>query len=153
LTALLAGFANVTLLWLGGLQVLKHSMTAGQLMALNSMLNMMLAPLDRLANANPAIQDAIAASERLGDVLDCDLEIQNERQGAVDRHLEGAIEFRDVEFTYNGRRTLYERLNLRIEAGECVGIAGESGCGKTTLGNLLGRFLEPSNGSIAIDDI
>jgi ABC-type multidrug transport system fused ATPase/permease subunit len=114
---------------------------------------MFLVPLEHLATASQAIQDGIVAADRLVEILDLSLEKNAQRESPVDRRIRGAIDFNNVSFRYGSRRPVLREVCLHIDAGECVGIAGESGSGKTTLVNLLGRFFEPCEGSVWIDGI
>jgi ATP-binding cassette, subfamily C, bacteriocin exporter len=152
-SSLILGVSAVGLLWVGGHEVLAGDLTVGQLMASYTMLGTILAPIERLANANQQIQDAIIAAGRLGEVLDLDPELKKQRPDAVDRTLTGTIEFQNIAFRYGSGRPVFENFNLYIEAGECIGITGESGCGKTTLACMLGRFFEPTSGRILIDGL
>jgi ATP-binding cassette, subfamily B, bacterial len=86
-------------------------------------------------------------------VLELDSEWSRQRVCALDRPLEGVIEFQDVSVRYGSRQPVFENLSIQIAAGECVGILGESGCGKTTLVSLLTRLLEPASGRVLIDGI
>jgi ATP-binding cassette subfamily B protein len=152
-TTFASGLAAVLLLWLGGRQVMDGAITVGQLMSLNTMLGMFVGPLERLSSANQAVQDAIVATDRLGEVFDLQLEKSAESANAIDRRIDGKVEFRNVTFRYGSRRPVLENLSLQVEEGECVGIVGPSGSGKTTLLQLLGRFFEVEAGSILIDGI
>jgi ABC-type bacteriocin/lantibiotic exporter with double-glycine peptidase domain len=93
------------------------------------------------------------AAGRLGEVLDLDPELARQDPNAVDRDIQGHVQFQNVTFRYGPRPPVFENLNLEIEVGECVAVIGESGCGKTTLIHLLGRFLEPAAGQIQIDGV
>jgi ABC-type bacteriocin transporter len=152
-SSLMAGLSTVGLFWFGGHQVLAGNLTVGQLMASYTMLGTILGPIERLANANQSIHDAIIAAVRLGEVLDLDPELKKQRANAVDRAFAGSIEFHNITFRYGSRPPVFENFNLQIQAGECIGIIGESGCGKTTLISMLARFLEPTSGRILIDGI
>jgi ATP-binding cassette subfamily B protein len=153
LSAMAVGVSTLGLLWFGGHQVMDGQMTAGQLMAFYSMLGMILGPIERLANANEWIQDAIAASGRLGEVLELEPEPAKEKEHALDRPLNGAVEFQDVTFRYGSQQAAFEELRFRVEPGECAAITFENGPGKTALADLLVRFSDPLSGRILIDGI
>jgi ABC-type bacteriocin transporter len=153
LSSLMVGLSTLGLLWFGGHEVLAGALTIGQLMAFHTMLGTILGPIERLANSNQSIQDAIIAADRLGDVMELEPELKRQRANSIDVPIAGSIEFHNVTFRYGSRLPVFENFNLRIERGECIGIIGESGCGKTTLANLLARFFEPESGRILIDGI
>ena len=153
LSSLMAGFSITGLLWFGGQEILRGSLTVGQWMAFYTMLGMVLGPIERLANANLSIQDAVIAAARLGEVLELEPELKRQRLNAVNRKIAGSIQFQNVTFRYGSRPPVFENVNFHIGAGECVGIVGESGSGKTTLVHLLGRFFEAESGHIQIDGI
>ena len=153
LSSLMVGVSTLGLLWFGGHDVLRGALTVGQLMAFHTMLGTILGPIERLANANQSIQDAIIAADRLGEILELDSELSKQRVNAIDRPLTGSIEFQNVTFRYGSRLPIFENFDLQIAPGECAAIIGESGRGKTTLVNLLARFLEPASGRILIDGV
>jgi ABC-type bacteriocin transporter len=153
ISSLMVGVSTLGLLWFGGRQVLAETLTVGQLMAFHTMLGSILGPIERLANANQSIQDAIIAADRLGEVLELDLEAQKQRSSAMDRAIRGSIEFQNVTFRYGSRAPILKDFSQQIQAGECVGIMGESGSGKTTLVSLLARFFDPAAGRILIDGV
>ena len=153
LSSLMVGLSTTGLLWFGGGEVLTGLLTTGQLMAFYTMFGMVVGPIERLTNANQSIQEAIIAANRLGEVLELDTEIKKQRSHSVDRAIAGSIHFQNVTFRYGFRPPIFQNLNLEIESGDCVGITGESGCGKTTLVHLIGRFLEPAAGQLLIDGI
>ena len=153
LSSLMAALSTLSLLWFGGRQVLAGVLTVGELMALHTMLGTILGPVERLANANQSIQDAIIAAERLGEVLELDQELKLQRASAIDHKIEGFITFEDVTFRYGAQRPVLENFSLSIDQGDSIGIVGKSGRGKTTLVHLLLRFIEPASGRIRIDGI
>ena len=152
--ALLAGASALSLLWVGGHAVLAGRLTPGQLMALYTLFGTIIGPVERLAGANQVIQDALVASERVGDVLALPPE-QDSRHtsGGTDRRIEGRVEFSGIRFRYGNRPALFDELSFEISRGECCRIYGASGSGKSTLARLLVRFYEPEAGHIRIDGI
>jgi ATP-binding cassette, subfamily C, bacteriocin exporter len=153
LSSMVVGVSTLGLLWLGGHRVMDGEMTAGQLLALYSMLGIILEPIERLATANEWIQDAIAASGRLGEVLQLAPEAAKEKQHALDRTLDGAVEFQNVTFGCGSGQPALEKLSFRIAPGECAAITLEKGSSRTALADLLVRFFDPSSGHILIDGI
>jgi ATP-binding cassette subfamily B protein len=153
LSSVMAGLSAAAMFWFGGTEVVAGRTTIGQLMAFYTMLGTILAPIERLANANHFIQDGIVAAERLSDVLELEPESAKQRESAIDRPIDGRIEFENVGFQYGSRLPVFEAVNLRIEPGECIGIVGESGSGKTTLVSLIARLFDPASGRVTIDGI
>ena len=150
-TVLLTGLSSLGLLWFGGHEVLAGQLTIGQLMALYTMLGTIIGPIERLATANQSIQDALVAGERLGEMFQVESEQKQRPSLAIDRKIEGSIEFRNVSFRYGNRLPVIQNQSLQIRKGECCRIAGPSGSGKSTLVRSLGRFLEPESGQVLID--
>jgi len=148
-----AGLSTLSLLWFGGRLVLDGSISVGQLMAFHSLLGTLLTPIERLAGANQTILDAVVAANRLGEITELDTEEKRQSVNAVDRRLDGDILFSGVTCRYGARAPVIEKFSMAIPAGERVGLVGESGTGKTTLVNLLARFIEPVEGRVMIDGI
>jgi ATP-binding cassette subfamily B protein len=151
ISSLLIGLSSLGLLWFGGHQVIDGTLSVGQLMAFYTLLGTVLGPIERLANTNQSLQDAMIAADRLCDVLEVEPESRKQRVSAINTPLKGAIEFQNVSFSYGARPPVFEGVNIRIEAGECVGIIGQSGCGKTTLVSLIARLFDPKSGRVLID--
>jgi ATP-binding cassette subfamily B protein len=153
LIAVGGGMSSLALLWAGGNLALTGSMTVGQLMALNTLLGLLLGPLERLAVVNAPGQEGMVAADRLSDALDVDAESGRQSPSLLDRTVRGTIDFEDATFASGSRQPFLKGFSARIEAGEFVGIIGESGAGKTTLLESLIRFHEPESGTIRIDGI
>jgi subfamily B ATP-binding cassette protein MsbA len=146
----LGALGIVAALWYGS-----REMTVGEFTAFMAALMLMYAPAKKLSRANATIQQTIAASERIFEILDTHNEI-HDCPGAVPlAPLARGIEFRDVGFGYPDDRQhpILQHVSLKVAAGEKVAIVGRSGAGKTTLVNLLPRFHDVTEGAILIDGV
>jgi ATP-binding cassette subfamily B protein len=103
LSALASGICSLVLMWAGGNLVLSGSMTVGQLMGLNTLLGLLLGPLERLVSVNATVQDGLVAAGRLSDALDVDVESARQSPSFLDRTVRGTIDFEDVTFAYGSR--------------------------------------------------
>ncbi len=143
---------GVVILWVGADQVLKGYLSVGNLITYNSLLIYFLNPIKNLINLQPQLQTAMVAAERLGEILD--LEIENgeeESRKLAPQRLEGEIVYKHVSFKYGKRENVLDDINLEIKPGERIALVGESGSGKTTLAKLLLNLYPLEEGEILID--
>ena len=149
----LGGVAIAGALWYGSREIAQGRLTAGEFTSFLAALLLMYGPIKKLSRVNANLQQAMAASDRIFELLDTHTEV-TERAGAVPLPpFTGAIEFRDVSFGYEdgvGRTTL-RGVSFSVRAGQMVAIVGRSGAGKTTLVNLLPRFYDVTSGAVTID--
>lgn len=140
------------IIWYGGYLVIDGSMTPGSFFSFLTAMFMAYNPIRRLSGANNTIQQALAAAERVFEVLDLENERARDcssRELAPIRH---SIEFREVTFQYEGGTLpALSGIGLTVRAGEVVALVGSSGSGKTTLASLVPRFYDPTGGAILID--
>ncbi|THD17740.1 bacteriocin ABC transporter ATP-binding protein [Anoxybacillus ayderensis] len=145
---------GIIILWVGANEVLKGNMTVGQLIAYNALLAYFLEPIQNLINLQPMIQSAVVAADRLGEILDLEIEKSNNEEKKIKvESLKGDIVMRDLQFRYGTRDVVLKNINLHIRQGEKIALVGESGSGKTTLVKLLMRFYDYEKGDILINDI
>ena len=153
LMELLGGFAIAGALWYGTREIAAGRLTAGEFTLFVAALLMMYGPVKKLSRVNANLQQAVAASERIFELLDTHSEVR-ERQGA--RPLASFtrdIVFTEVRFGYDdghGGHAL-GGVSFSVRAGQMIAIVGRSGAGKTTLVNLLPRFYDVIAGQITID--
>lgn len=143
---------GVVILWVGAYQVLQGNMSVGSLITFNSLLAYFLTPMKNLINLQPELQTAMVAAERLGEILDLELECdENKEKKMQPEKFEGAVSLRNVDFRYGTRNLVLKHINMEIKKGERIALVGESGCGKTTLVKLLLNFYPIEKGDILID--
>ncbi len=144
---------GVVILWIGANQVLQGDMSVGNLIRYNSFLIYFLNPFKNLINLQPQLQTAMVAAERLGEILDLEIENGEEESRKMEpKHLEGEISYKNVTFKYGQRQNVLEEINLEIKPGERIALVGESGSGKTTLAKLLLNLYPLEEGEILIDN-
>lgn len=142
---------GVVILWIGGICVINGDISIGSLITYNSLLAYFLDPVKNLINLQPQLQTAMVAADRLGEILDLELESKNNSNKIEPRKLLGQIEFKNVDFRYGTRKLVLNNINLKIDSGQKVAFVGESGSGKTTLSKLLLNLYKIENGEILID--
>lgn len=151
LTNIVSTIGGTIILWVGVVNVLNGNMTLGSLITFNALLAYFLDPVKNLINLQPTMQTAIVAAERLGEILDLELEkVQNERRTLAPTSLNLPIRIENLDFRYGTRRLVLENINMTINAGEKIALVGESGSGKTTLSKLLMNFYPWEKGEIFI---
>jgi ATP-binding cassette, subfamily B, bacterial MsbA len=154
LMELLGGLAIVGLIWYGSRQIADGSLSPGDFAAFVAAAFMMYAPIKKLSRVNATLQQAMAASERIFEILDTHSEVPERAGAQVLPRLRQAIEFRNVSFAYDGvSKTILRDVSLTVRAGQAVAIVGLSGAGKTTLVNLVPRFYDVSGGHILVDGV
>ena len=154
LMELLGGLAVVGLIWYGSHQIAEKTVSPGDFAAFVAAAFMMYAPIKKLSRVNATLQQAMAASERIFEILDTHSEVPERPDAQPLPRLRQAIEFRNVSFSYDGvSKTILRDVSFSVRAGQAVAIVGLSGAGKTTLANLVPRFYDVSAGNILIDGV
>ena len=149
---LIGGVAFVLALWYGSESIAAGRLTTGAFVTFVTALFMMYGPAKKLSRVNADLQQAMAAGERIFDLLDTHSEVREAPDAVPLQPLTRSIEFRDVQFAYGGAEQATLRgVTFTIGAGQMLAIVGRSGAGKTTLVNLIPRFYDVTGGSIAID--
>lgn len=144
---------RVCILWVGAYSAIQGNMTIGSLVTFNALLDYFLNPVKNLIDLQPQMQTAIVAAERLGEILDLEVEKNDaEHKKAAPESLLERIAFENISFRYGSRRLVLEDLSLSINPGQNIALVGESGSGKTTLAKLLLNFYQCEKGGIKIGE-
>jgi subfamily B ATP-binding cassette protein MsbA len=152
LMELIGGIGMAAALVYGSQQIANGRLTPGQFALFIGSLFLMYGPAKKLSRVNANLQQAIAASERIFEMMDVHTEVQEQPDAAMLEPLHDRIEFRDVGFGYDeGPGPIVRGVSFTVHAGQMIAIVGRSGAGKTTLVNLLPRFYDVSSGGIFID--
>lgn len=148
-----AAIGITMIIWYGGREVINNNLTAGSLIAFLTYAVNLSNPIKRLSRVYGNIQKAMAAAERVFDVLDTKPEITDLPKATVLAKIDGHVAFNNVTFEYKTGEPALQQVDLTVKPGQVIAIVGPSGAGKTTIGNLLPRFYDPVIGNITIDGI
>jgi subfamily B ATP-binding cassette protein MsbA len=139
-------------LCLGSYYVSGGIITVGALLTFVNLVNHLVYPLTELAGQWAGLQKSASAMDRIFKILDIETESDSLPAEMPSKPMLTSIHLKDITFSYDGQKNLFEHFNLQIPVGKVVAIVGLSGAGKTTLFHLLQGFLKPQSGSISIND-
>ncbi len=139
------------ILWYGGNSVINGSITAGSLVAFLTYAVNISNPIKRLSRVIGNIQKALAAAQRVFDVLDLPEIIKNAPDAKVLPPVKGNVRFENVSFAYNSGDEVLNDISFDVKPGEMIAFVGPSGAGKSTIASLLPRFYDVTSGDILID--
>ena len=150
---ILGGAAIVGALWYGSREIATARLTTGEFAAFLFAAFMMYGPVKKLSRVNASLNQAIAASERIFEMLDTHSEVLDRPGAQPLPPMRRSVEFRNVSFAYedNLEEPILRDVSFSVAAGRMVAIVGLSGAGKTTLVNLIPRFYDVTAGAILID--
>ncbi len=145
-------YSGSILIWLiGGWQIFQNEITLGTLFMFQSYMMQFFRPVFTLCQMNERFIRAGTSAERVFEIMDTPPSIADKSDAVALRNIRGAVEFRNVYFSYDGEKNALNGVNFTVEPGEMIGLVGHSGAGKSTLINLITRFYDPNDGEIMID--
>lgn len=134
----------------GAFAVISGYMSIGQLSAFLSYANQYTKPFNEISGVVTELQNAIACAARIFELIEEDPQIPDDEDAVVLHYDDGEVSLEDVSFSYHEEQKLIEDFNLCVKPGQRVAIVGPTGCGKTTIINLLMRFYDVKEGSIKV---
>ena len=134
----------------GALSAVAGVLTVGQLSCFLSYANQYTKPFNEISGVIAELQSALASAKRLFEIIDATPETPDAADAKVLGHADGTVDLKHVFFSYVPEIKLIEDLSLNVKAGQKIAIVGKTGCGKTTLINLLMRFYDVNSGSISV---
>jgi subfamily B ATP-binding cassette protein MsbA len=154
LMEVLGGFAMAGALWYGSREIAAGRLTLGEFLSFIAAMFLMYGPAKKLSRVNANLQQAIASSERIFELMDVHTEVGEKPGAGRLQPFRREIEFRGVTFGYDeGVSRILRGVSFTVRVGQMVAIVGRSGAGKTTLVNLLPRFYDVKTGGILIDGV
>jgi len=154
LTEFLGVAVGVLILWFAGKSILTGGgLTVDRFFLFLLAMFSLMQPVKTLTNVNIDIQQGLAAAKRIFEVLDTEPKIKSPVPGITVSANPHSIRYKDVSFSYDGKKQVLRNVSLEVKSGEIVALVGPSGAGKSTLVDLLPRFYDPNKGQIEIDGI
>lgn len=145
-------YSGSIIIWLvGGWQVFQGDLSLGTLIMFQSYMMQFFRPVYTLCQMNERFIRAGTSAERVFEILDTPPSVADKRDAVALANISGAIEFKDVYFSYDSEKDALNGVSFQVQPGEMIGLVGHSGAGKSTLINLITRFYDPNEGTIEID--
>lgn len=137
----------------GAIMAVKGNITVGILSCFLSYANQYTKPFNEISSVVTELQNAIACAARVFELIEETPEMPDKADATELENVKGSVEINNLYFSYNPDRELLKNVNINVEPGKTVAIVGPTGCGKTTLINLLMRFYDPNKGIISVDEV
>lgn len=135
----------------GALAVIRGGLTVGQLTCFLSYANQYTKPFNEISGVITELQNALACAARIFELIEEEPQVPDKENAVALQNVQGEVELSHVAFSYVPDRKLIEDLNLHVNPGQRIAIVGPTGCGKTTIINLLMRFYDVNEGSIQVE--
>ena len=137
----------------GAISVVMGNLSVGQLTCFLSYANQYTKPFNEISGVVTELQNAIACAQRIFDLIEEEPQIPESEEAKELTDIKGNIRLENVSFSYESEQKLIENFHLTVKPGQRIAIVGPTGCGKTTLINLLMRFYDVKEGSISVEDM
>ncbi|MCW3990052.1 MAG: ABC transporter ATP-binding protein/permease [Candidatus Bathyarchaeota archaeon] len=151
LATFISSIGFVLIIWYGGGQVIAGALTVGSLVAFYFYLARLMRPVRMIGFMTSMIVRALAAGNRVFDIIDAEVEVHDKEDAVEVSEIEGRLTFQDVWFSYDGTNMVLKDIDLDVRPGQTIAILGATGSGKSSIINLIPRFYDVSEGSIKLD--
>jgi len=151
LMTLIANAGAVFIIWYGGLLIIRGQLTLGELVAFTTYLAQLAQPVRVMGMIMPVIAMAVAAGERIFEILDAESEVREAPDAIPLPPVSGHVRFEGVSFAYFGRHQVLRNITFEALPGQVIALLGATGSGKSTIINLIPRFYDSTEGRITID--
>lgn len=136
---------------MGAFTVLSGRMTVGQLTSFLNYANQYTKPFNEISGVVAELENAFACANRIFEFIDTPAEKPDGKDAVTMEHAEGEVKLTNLSFSYQPEVSLLQDINIHVKPGQRIAIVGPTGCGKTTIINLLMRFYDPQKGQITVD--
>lgn len=143
----------IILLGYGAVLVARREVSLGELVVFTGLLRQFAGRASAMADIINVLQQSLTGARRVFEVLDASVEVTNGPSPMVPRSLTGGVRFKNVSFGYAEDKPVLRGIDLEVLPGECIGILGATGSGKSSLLALVARFYDPTEGEVIIDDV
>jgi ATP-binding cassette subfamily B protein len=148
---LISNLATVVIIWFGGLLVIRGALTLGEMVAFITYLAQLTSPIRRLGFLIPSIAMAGASAERVFEILDEEMQVEDTEDATQLGHIRGHLRFENVSFSYARPHNVLREVSFEIEPGQVLALLGPTGSGKSSIINMIPRFYDPTEGRILLD--
>jgi ATP-binding cassette, subfamily B, bacterial MsbA len=153
ITEILSIFAGILIIWFGGREILiNNTLKPEEFLGFLFILFQLIVPIKNLSTVSNRIQESSASGERIFEILDYPVEINEIKNASEINNFKDCIRLINVGFYYDKEKIVLENINLKINKSERIAIVGSSGVGKSTLADLIARFYDVTSGDILIDN-
>jgi ABC-type multidrug transport system fused ATPase/permease subunit len=151
--SVLLGVVGAATMYIGGRQMMAHTLTPGSYFSYNFLLVFLIAPVMQVVSIGTQLTEALAGLERTQEIMAERPEDQDPNRSVELRDIVGEVEFENVTFSYDGTNDVLRNVSFRSEPGTVTALVGSSGSGKSTTIGLISAFYVPSQGTVLVDGI
>jgi len=151
--SVLLGVVGAATMYVGGHQMVAHTLSPGGYLRYNFLLVLLVAPIMQVVSIGTQLTEALAGLERTQEIMQERPEDQDPKRSTALRDIAGTVEFDDVSFSYDGTHEVLHSISFRSDPGTVTALVGSSGSGKSTTIGLISAFYVPTKGTVRVDGV